>query len=114
MTTTPIQPLWRNVLLWAGASVAIDILFLAASAAVWHFSGSPNQFAHSAWLSFHEPAILVASALLPGLASAHGSLPLVSYVGCWALALAQTAIPGGVLGYVYTVVRKKQRDLERR
>jgi hypothetical protein len=72
-----------------------------------HFSASQFLAARRTWVSFHEPALAITTALLPGLPSAHGSLPLVSIAGFMVLALVQTALMGGVLGLVYALVRRR-------
>ena len=92
-------------------AVAIDMLLFVAAILLWYLSGSELHSFVGAWLSLHDPALAVATALLPGLVSAHSSLPLVSYVGFAFFALGQMAILGGALGGVYAAFRRRQSAL---
>jgi hypothetical protein len=104
--TTTIQPLRRIVLRGATTAVAIDMVLFVATVVMQHFSASQFLATRRAWVSFHEPALVITTALLPGLPSALGSLPLVSIAGFMVLALVQMALMGGVLGLVYALVRR--------
>jgi hypothetical protein len=103
---TTIQPLRGSVLRGAATAVAVDMFLFVATVVMQHYSASQFLAARRAWVSFHEPALVITTALLPGLTSAHGSLPLVSTAGFMVLALVQMALMGGVLGLVYALVRR--------
>ena len=111
MATTTTQPVWRSVLLWAGMAIAADIFLFMALIAIGHLSGSQIRSSVGTWVSLHEPALVLATALLPSLPSAHSPPPLASYIGFGLFSLAQMAVLGGVLGYVYTVMRRRQIEL---
>jgi hypothetical protein len=106
-----VKPPWRTALRWSMMTAAVDLLVLLALVVAAYFPGAQIRSAVSAWVSLHEPALIVVTALLPGLPSAHSPLPPISYVGFGILALGQMAVLGGVLGFVSTVVRGRQSAL---
>lgn len=101
----------RIVLRWAAMAVAVDMILFVVTIIMQHLSASTFLAARRAWVLFHEPALVIATGVLPGLPSAHSALPLVSYVGFVILALLQVAIVGGVLGLVYGLVRRSLSPL---
>lgn len=99
------RPLHRAILGWALVAVAIDAALLAGLFAIDHLTKSSGQPAVGVWASLHEPALTVATWVLPGPQTAHGPLPMVSYIAFGSLAFLEAGFLGGLLGWIRNLSR---------
>jgi len=95
----------RKVLLWAVTAVVIDLLVFAGLFTIGSLTGSQARSGVGVWVTLHEPALTFAAAVLPGPQGPHSPLPLTSYLAFGVLALGQTAVIGGILGWIYAFLR---------
>jgi hypothetical protein len=107
MGAATFNPVRRKVRLWAVTAVVVDLLVLAGLFTIGSLTGSQARSGIGVWVTLHEPALTFAAAVLPGPQGPHSPLPLTSYLAFGVLALGQTAVIGGMLGWIYTSSRRR-------
>jgi hypothetical protein len=102
---------WRAPLVGAVILGVLDLVIWGILFGVPLATDSPPSAALSTWVLLHEPALSIGTAILPGPQSAHSPVPQTTLVFLAVLFVAQAAILGAALGWVFGLLGRRRHAL---